>query len=642
MSTTTRLSNSIKYEFKSPAQELKELNKSKKVKFDTMVNYCFNIMEERKFKENIKKMRNSSISSNFCKSKALNVYEIQKNATQIAKVHFHSPFTNFEKRKQEQDKDEDENNFFEDKVANKNNEQASSKNLPNIVNKSINNNKVGLGISQRKSSSISNFGLLMSSSSKTDMKQYSTRKVDRIFNAYFKNPDPDSEEMRELGEIIYSMKLRHQSYQIDGATFNNTSEKFRPKIVDPKKNMNIRHKQFIIRGVARSLAPCKVPADYIERRKFLNTILANPKLMKSYGNVPKREKQGVTLKDVCDAILKATDDTVERIFLIYHYISTNIKYDMYYDFTEFNNLFNKRNSEIEKLNKTTGKMGLKSQKSIMTSTLSDFKQGKNLDGKFSFNEELDKLISIEHIWRMGRTFYSGFVSLFIEMLRLINYNMDNVVRIFGFFKPTMSFDLKKTLKLDIQNAIPNHEWLKINVLDNWYLIDPAFGSGCFTGEGFFNEEFNMFYFMPPANFLIDSHYPYEENHQLLNKAVKPGEFVNMQPVRYKEFFDSVFKHNFNPIQPYVPFSIMKPKCIGTVLFELPYAIKLEMLNVENVKISSEKYVSFIRSGNSYSLTVTGLEILGVYTLIVQAALDAKNQTIFTELVKISLVVSNED
>ena len=116
--------------------------------------------------------------------------------------------------------------------------------------------------------------------------------------------------MKEIADKIYSMKLRQMNYQTAGKTFNLTSEKFKPKIVDPSKMKSITHKQYILRAVPKSLAPCKIPIDYIERRKYLLSIIQNQKLQKGFASIPKRDKPGLNLKDVTDAILKITDKNV--------------------------------------------------------------------------------------------------------------------------------------------------------------------------------------------------------------------------------------------------------------------------------------------------------------------------------------------
>lgn len=633
--------------YKSPGKELAEIKKNKKIKYDKMANYCFDIMEEKRFK--MKKKQNITGSQFYSRSRRPDIYEIQKSVPDIARMYFHSPYTNFELRKREKEKEAEENQFFEDPNVNKNledNDVKKSDKLANLPNINLNKSSINRSSIGRQGSIISNIGLLIQNSNNKDLKVYSTVKVNKIFSGYFRNRDIDSEEIKEINEIMYAKKLREQEYQKQGKTFNITSEKFRPKILDPKKMYNVKSKQFIIRGIANSLAPCKIPADYIERRKLYNNVFQNQKLMKIYSTVPRRDKPGgVKINDVTDIIVKATEDQLERVLLLFHYICNNIKYDMYYDFTDFNAIFNKKNLEIDKMNKTvSGKQQMKSEiKSSLGMTGFDFRsqEQNNFSREYAY-QELDKIISLEHIWRVGRTFFSGFVTLFIEMLKMVNINAENIVRIFGFYKPTMSFELKKVMKLDIQNAVPNHEWLRINILDNWYLIDPSFGRGYFNSEGFFVEEFNLYYLLTPPNFLIDSHYPIEESNQLLQKPIKPGEFVNMQPVKYKDFYDAVFKFGFIPIQPYLPYLLMKPKSVGTALFELQYPIKLEMLNFENVKMPNEKYVSYVRSGNSYSVSISGLELLGVYTLIINGALDNKNLSNFIEVARISVIVSTED
>lgn len=465
---------------------------------------------------------------------------------------------------------------------------------------------------------------------KSNKRMFSEKKVNDIFNSYFYNIDTESDEMRELREIVTQMKLRHNNYKLNGKTFNFISEKFKPNLKNIENfNKMAKSKQLIIKAIPKTLFPSKIPYDYLERRKFINSM--NLKLSKNFQTLIAKEKNLTKIKDVCDLIVKFTDDSLERVFLCYFYIGTTYKYDSYYDYADYNRIYSKY---LEKI-KISEKKNLKLKDQNKENVSNDI------------NQHLNQLISLEHIFKNQRTFFYGYTTLFIEMLRLCGFDTErNITRVNGFYKQLMSFDLKKSFKIDYSTCIPNHEWINIKLFDNNYLIDPSLAIGQFDDDGVYKEEFTFYYFLTPPHFLIETHFAINESNQLLNKRIKPTEFINLHKIDYKGFYDAVFKYDFTPIQPYLPYIFIKPRLVANIQFELPYSIVLQLLNIEHISIQADKFITFVRSGNSYVLTVTGLEIIGVYTLIIRSSGEDKKNvnpvSVNQELVRINLIVSNED
>ena len=584
---------------------------NKEKKYVNMADYCFDIFYKSKLK---REQQNNNLNGNRIQHNyKINPYELLKNVKKLARRD-----SNAIKLK-ELSKEEDA--FFESNI-----------------NSNINKKDSALAFKGPRASVNS-----MNSKIDTDfftpskLRNYSLSKVDNIFDSYFRNIDPDSEEIKEVLDSIHAYKVASQKIILTSKYFNHTCEKFKPKINLNSKALIPKQKHFIIRGITKSQVPCKIPADYLERRKLFNSILfSNQKIIKAYQAIPKRDIKLLTIKEVCDLINKITDESFEKVYLCFHYLVTNLKFNIFDNMQEFYSIFHQQSSHHDDMNRTGfNKKESTAGKDKMNKT---FHKNKANSNKVNINEELDKLINKDHTWRIGTTYCSGFVSIFCEMLGFIGFSNEQYCRIQGFYKPSMSQELKKTVKLDFANAIPNHEWLRVKLFDNWYFIDPSLGTGYFNYDGSFNEEFNPFYFFIPGNILIDTHLPLKEENQFLMKAIKPSEFITTHPIDYKLFYDAVFKYNFIPIQPYLPFVLMLPNSTSNIILELPYLINFELYDIENVKMTIEKNITSIRSGNSYSIQVFKLELIGVYTLIVKAQLDSKS-SVMTDILKLTIVVS---
>lgn len=603
-------------------------------KFEAMMEYCFEIFYNNKKKQ----MRNKTKSLPILLNKQNEEHnEISKNFT-LDDKRKHQKLTEYELLKNiknlvnRRESKFNLKNQSDDKFFTEENEQ-----------KQITNPSGKININKQCISELDS-NLLYKSS---------TNKVNSLFLAYFKNNDPDSEEIKEVNDELFEKRMKKQHVILTSKYFNRTCEKFKPKIFDLSKTL-MKKKYFIIKGISKTIAPCKIPADYIERRKlFMNILQNNQKIIKGYYLIPKREVKLITIKEITDQINKLTDELHERIYLCYHYLSTYMKFNPFQDLTEFHSLYKEINNinsgiishkanlkgNINPMNKT----GFSTQGNINVSDKNKFNKtfnNTNTKDRKQLIEELEKIAGNEHIYKLGTTYFIGFVNLFIEMLINSGVPQENIIRIQGFYKPLLSQEEKRIIKTDFLNALPNHEWIRIKIYDNWYFIDPSFSTGFFNNEGQYIEEFNPFYFFVPSNVIIDSHLPLKEDNQYLLNTIKPTEFINTQPIDYRRFYESYFKYNFIPIQPYTPYMTTQPSSSSTIIFELPYIISFELYDIENVKMTIEKHVNFIRSGNSYTVEVFNLELIGIYTLFFKAQTDPKNVNLKVELFKFIIVVSN--
>lgn len=606
-------------------------------KFDKMMNYCFNIFHQEKLKR--EKIKSHEGEYTIKKgNKMIDTYEILKNVKNLAR----------KKAAPVKPKEEDQENHEEEQMTKEELEfaKAAKKNLedyPMLINRTS-DIKMDIASQARKQSSVSLFAI--DKFTTKQLENRSIQKVNKVFANYFRNKDPDSEEIKEISDIIHANRVKNQQIILNSRFFNHTCEKFKPVISNSKNLLQPQQKQFILRGISKTLAPCRIPADYLERRKYYNALFTNQKLMKVYNALPKREKQVLTFKELTEAIMKMTEEVSERVYLLYFYMCTNMKVDTFSHFSDFDNVFIKKNEATEeKMNKTGFKGSTRpnfASKEKMNKTFHKTKNEATESPILSIDEEIEKLVDKDQAWKLGVSNFVGINNIFIELLKCIGIQSDNIKRIQGFFKPTLSQDLKKSMKIDFQYAIPNHEWIKVNIYDNWYFIDPFLGCGYYNKEEIFIEEFNTFYFLLPSSILIDTHLPRKEEDQFLMKPIRPTEFINTHPIDYKIFFDSVGKFNFNPLQPYLPYIIMKPNTQQNILFELPFPIILEIYDIESMKLQTDRFLSFVRSGMSYSIQVSQLERIGVYTIVIKAQNDPKNLSVVSEVARITVVITTQD
>ena len=75
----------------------------------------------------------------------------------------------------------------------------------------------------------------------------------------------------------------------------------------------------------------------------------------------------------------------------------------------------------------------------------------------------------------------------------------------------------------------DHAWNAVNLEGGWYLLDPTWGAGTVDGNGKFFKEVRTEYFKVQPSDFIKSHFPEEEEMQLLPQPLDAREFGN-QPL----------------------------------------------------------------------------------------------------------------
>lgn len=76
-----------------------------------------------------------------------------------------------------------------------------------------------------------------------------------------------------------------------------------------------------------------------------------------------------------------------------------------------------------------------------------------------------------------------------------------------------------------------HAWNAANIENHWYLIDSCWDAGYISREKGFTKKYKLDYFLPPAEVMIQDHYPDEENWQLLATPLTQGEFLRQPMLR---------------------------------------------------------------------------------------------------------------
>ena len=152
--------------------------------------------------------------------------------------------------------------------------------------------------------------------------------------------------------------------------------------------------------------------------------------------------------------------------------------------------------------------------------------------------------------------------------------------------------------------IINHSWNAVYVKGEWYFIDAFFGSGGIINEvpvpqpKFLKSKtkniFNIFYFMPPPQYLIITHRPMEDYLQFLDKTITFSQFYYKKLINYGDFYMGVYLNDVELLSHKYPIIEIKKndrleikiRQIGSVLEADLYSINL-LNKVGEIKISYE-------------------------------------------------------
>jgi hypothetical protein len=125
----------------------------------------------------------------------------------------------------------------------------------------------------------------------------------------------------------------------------------------------------------------------------------------------------------------------------------------------------------------------------------------------------------EDVYRHRVALCGGFVALYERMAREVGLE---TVPITGYAKGVDYVFGRSTRK-------PNHAWLALHIAGEWRLVDPTWGAGVINGRAF-EPRFTWDYFLVKPDELILSHFPEEEEWQLVDAPLARHDFERMRAV----------------------------------------------------------------------------------------------------------------
>jgi len=79
------------------------------------------------------------------------------------------------------------------------------------------------------------------------------------------------------------------------------------------------------------------------------------------------------------------------------------------------------------------------------------------------------------------------------------------------------------------NALVSHAWNAVKIYNKWRLIDATFGIGYAQDANGFHARFDGYFFFPPPEELIYSHFPWQPEWQLLERPLTLDQFSSLPP-----------------------------------------------------------------------------------------------------------------
>ena len=305
-----------------------------------------------------------------------------------------------------------------------------------------------------------------------------------------------NKKIKNLSEGELNIKTNKNIFPLISQTEYNNSIKINKKKLEdiihmfnsePENNSFLKKKfKFKHRGLIPG-----IPNDIFSRLKFNYDIFKNKRFIEYVKQAPPKDKSD--LEEITDYLWKYSKDhtkTVKFYALYFYYLCTNIKYDV---------------------------------------------------DNISENEN-----NINRIFRLGYADSLQFCKLFEYMCRR---HFLKVTRIEGFCKTKESPNYKRGT--DVTNS--NHYWNSIYINNTWYFCDLTFGSGGIKSNPEksnltnIKEKFNAYYFLTPAEYLIETHRPLNDIWQMTEKTIPANEFSNKRDVNMGDFYKQVYEHKIDLI-----------------------------------------------------------------------------------------------
>ena len=411
-----------------------------------------------------------------------------------------------------------------------------------------------------------------------------------FFNRQYKSYDKHhllNKNKKNLSEGELNMKSSQNILPLISQTEPNIETKLNKKKLEDIIKMfksEPENQSFLLKKLKfkhRGLNP-GIPNDLLSRLKYIYKIFKNKKFIQYVDDAPPRKNNDI--EGIADYLWKFSRNhsIIEKSYaLIFNYLCNNIHYD------------------VDKIN--------------------------------------EKENNIERVFRSGYANSLQFCKLFEAMCRKHSLK---TIRIEGFCKTMESPNYKKGT--DVTKV--NHYWNCININNNWYFCDVTLGSGTIkpkSEKSNFNDNFNPYYFLTPADYLIVTHRPLNDLWQMTEKTVPANEFSNKGDINMGDFYKQVYVHQVDLISHKTPII----KCTNKKL-ELKIGIRSSsvqaFLYYSNFKTkSTEIKTEYDKKTNIVSIEHT-FNANGEYWLEILYREEHSDDIEYLPLIKYKIIANNSD
>lgn len=145
----------------------------------------------------------------------------------------------------------------------------------------------------------------------------------------------------------------------------------------------------------------------------------------------------------------------------------------------------------------------------------------------------------------------GYTRLFKTLCEIADIKAEIVIGYVRWYSDTIGEPTKRI-----------HAWNAVEIDKQWYLLDPTWASGYSnTAVTNFKKEYDEYYFLTPADQLINDHFPLEDKWSLLSNPITLKQFYN-QPY----IFSAFRKYKIRSFKPAA--GLIVSKVGGKISFEL--------------------------------------------------------------------------
>ena len=328
----------------------------------------------------------------------------------------------------------------------------------------------------------------------------------------------------------------------------------------------------------RGLIP-GIPKDLLPRLKLVFNIFKNPTFIKYVKKAPSKRQKA--LEEITDYLWEYNSDhthILDFYAIFFYYLCTNIQYD------------------IKEINK---------------------------------NEK-----------DLNNIFKSGFANS-LQFCRLYEFmckkNLLRIKRIEGFCK---SKELPYYKRGSDVTKI-NHYWNAIYINKEWYFCDLTFGSGGIKPRNEYHHNyFNPYYFITPADNLIETHRPIDDMWQMTSKIIPAKQFSYTKEINISDFYKKVYEYSINLVShkyPIIKCDNTKPIFIEIGVKEMAIQAYLYYSNFKD-KVSEVKF-GFNTEENIFTLEPV-FPSNGEYWLEILFREFSSNEVQYLPLINYKIIVSD--